>query len=278
MKHFYFTPVLLIFYISCSPKNLIINQPKILSLYFENKITKLENSGNLVLEDEQQIVKSKVLYGFGVLIEEGDRLLDLNYMEGMKKYKKANEIFLGARDYQTKLILRKYPNFKSWLNNEEDIAFNKDDISDLYWLAAAIGGTIKSSRGNPIELIQLPNVGRLLRKTIQLDPGWGKGSLYSAMMSYNSSRLDIGSTVLKDSVDYYFKKAIEYSDSLDASVFVSYAESIHKPFQQKKEYLNKLNLVLNMETKPNSMYELSNLIAKRRAKWLISKTDDYFLE
>ena len=79
-------------------------------------------------------------------------------------------------------------------------------------------------------------------------------------------------------MDYYFQKAVEYSDSLDAGPFVTYAESIHKPFQERKEFEDKLSFVLEMDVIRNSEYELSILIAKNRAEWLLSNTDEYFLE
>ena len=33
-----------------------------------------------------------------------------------------------------------------------------------------------------------------------------------------------------------------------------------------------------MEIVPKSEFELSNLLAKNRAEWLLKKTDEYFLE
>ena len=119
---------------------------------------------------------------------------------------------------------------------------------------------------------------RLLTTAIQLDPTWGNGTLYSAMMSYTTSRPDLSGEMLRDTVDFYYKKAVEFSDSLDASPFLTYAESIHKPLQERKEFEDKLSFVLEMDVIRNSEYELSNLIAKNRAEWLLSNTDEYFLE
>jgi len=39
-----------------------------------------------------------------------------------------------------------------------------------------------------------------------------------------------------------------------------------------------LNYVLALDVNKNPKFELSNLIAQKRAKWLLSKTDEYFLE
>ena len=44
------------------------------------------------------------------------------------------------------------------------------------------------------------------------------------------------------------------------------------------KFEEKLNFVINMDIKPNNKYELTNLISKNRAEWLLAKTDEYFIE
>jgi len=247
-------------------------------MYFDRKIKNLESIPDPIKDDKRQLIKTKVEYGFGVIMEQGDRLMEKDYTAGLAEYKKANLIFSEARETAISLFTDKEPDFENWLRNKSQIQFEREDIFDLYWLAAAFGGSIKSSRGNPFELINLPYVERLLITAIQLDPAWGNGTLYSAMMSYTTSRPDLSGEMLRDTVDFYYKKAVEYSDSLDASPFLNYAEAIHKPFQERKEFEDKLSFVLEMDVVRNSEYELSNLIAKNRAEWLLSNTDEYFLE
>ncbi len=268
----------LIFIISCSPKAFIIDQPELVSIYFEKKIKKLEKSDMTSLDQQRDLMRTKVEYGFGIIMEHADRLIDVDYSSALDKYKKANIIFKDARDSGISILNDRYSNFNDWMRGGVELQFTNNDIIDLYWLAAAYGGAISSSRGDPFELIHLPKVGRILRKCIELDPEWNNGAVYSAMMSFTSTRTDISEDLLRDSVDFYFNKAILYSDSLDAGPFLAYAESIHKTYQERKEFEDKLNYVINMKTKSRSRYELPNLIAKNRAEWLLSKTDDYFLE
>ena len=267
-----------IFIISCSPKAFIIDQPELVSIYFEKKIKKLEKSDMTSLDQQRALMRTKVEYGFGIIMEHADRLIDVDYSSALDKYKKANIIFKDARDSGISILNDRYSNFNEWIRGGVELQFTNNDIIDLYWLAAAYGGAISSSRGDPFELIHLPKVGRILRKCIELDPEWNNGAVYSAMMSFTSTRTDISEDLLRDSVDFYFNKAILYSDSLDAGPFLAYAESIHKTYQERKEFEDKLNYVIDMKTKSRSRYELPNLIAKNRAEWLLSKTDDYFLE
>ena len=271
-------PLLYLLASACVPKAFLLEQPKLVSVYFERKIEKLEKIKSPDLDSQRLLMRTKVEYGFGIIMEQASRLIEEDYSQAMAKYKQANKIFAEARDSGILIISKKYPNFKKWLNKEASIDFNADDMNDIYWLAASIGGCISSSRGNPFELINLPNVGRLLRTGIDINPEWENGSFYSAMMSFTTTRSDLNEVMLRDSVDYYFDKAILFSNGKDAGPYLTYAESIHKPFQERKNFVDKLNYVINMENKPNNEFELTNLLAKSRAKWLLARTDEYFLE
>ena len=229
------------------------------------------------LNHQRNVIKTKVEYAYGILMEKGDRLIDDDYSKGMIYYKKANKLFLEAKQSSLNILLDRYPNFNQWIKKDLTIHFDVKDTYDLYWLAASMAGAIQSSRGsNPYELINIPTIGKLLETAIFLDPTWENGSLFSAMMSYSAIRPDLSGQAMKDTVDFYFKKSLEISDSLDASVFVSYAELIHKPRQEKRHFEDKLKYVINMDL--NKKNKLNNLISINRARWLMSNTEDYFLE
>jgi len=268
----------ILFCSSCVPRTLIVDHPKIVSLYFENKIKSLERKKSLSTEQKRLLLKTKVEYGFGVLLEESDRILDDDYNLGVKKSQEAYIVFSDAKKVGNSILIISYPKLDSWLSGETDLQFKINDVSDLYWLAAAYGGAIKSSRGNPFDVVKLPVVKKLLITAIALDPKWGKGALYSAMMSYTSSRPDLFGDALIDSVSSFYAKALIASDSLDASLFVSYAELIDKKFQDRDAFEQKLDIVLNMDVEKDKDFRLSNIIAQERAKWLLSKTDEIFFE
>ena len=268
----------ILFCSSCVPRTLIVDHPKIVSLYFEKRIKSLERKKSLSTEQKRLLLKTKVEYGFGVLLEESDRTLDHDYNLGVKKSQEAYIVFSDAKKVGNSILIISYPKLDSWLSGETDLQFKINDVSDLYWLAAAYGGAIKSSRGNPFDVVKLPVVKKLLITAIALDPKWGKGALYSAMMSYTSSRPDLFGDALIDSVSSFYAKALIASDSLDASLFVSYAELIDKKFQDRDAFEQKLDLVLNMDVEKDKDFRLSNIIAQERAKWLLSKTDEIFFE
>ena len=265
--------------LSCSPSNFLLNRTNLISFYFDKKIERLTNQNSQGFKTSRDLVQIKIEYAYGVLMEKGDRLIDEDYTKSMKFYSKANQEFTEAKNASILLLSELYPKFNKWMRKEHHIQFDKKDINDMYWLSAALAGSIQSSRGsNPHELINIPTIGRLLNAAISLDQNWRNGALYSAMMSYSAVRPDLGGKALIDTVDYYFEKALQLSDSLDASIYVGYAESIHIPQQEKKEFEDKLNFVIAMDINKNKNNKINNIISKRRAEWLLSKTNDLFLE
>jgi len=279
MKYtYYFILTFLFFFSGCSPKKILIKQDFIVSNYFERKISKLQNSKKPNIKNNQDLMIAHIEYGFGVIMEKSDRLIEKDYSKAMDHYKKAYSHFNSARFLGNGNLYIKYPNFKDWLKNETTIKFQKNDVKELYWLAAAYAGAVSSSRGDPFELIQLPIIKKILNMAVSLESEWGNGALHSALMSYTAIRTDLDDSLRIDSVNFYFNNALNYSDSLDASIFVSYAEIVHKPFQEKKGFKDKLNYALNIKSDKKKRFELSNLIAKNRAKWLLSNIEEYFIE
>jgi hypothetical protein len=270
--------VIILFSLSCVPRVLITEHPKLVSYYFTKKIESLEKKKDLTFDQQRALLKTKVEYGFGILMEESDRVIDDNYNLGVQISRNAYIEFNEAKKIGNSILSNTYPRFDSWLKNGTEIIFKSNDVFDLYWLAAAFGGAIRSSRGNPFEVVNLPVVKKLLETAINLNSNWGRGALYSAMMNYTSSRPDLFGDSMVDSISYFYEKALIASDSLNASVYVSYAEIIDKKYQNKTEFEQKLHYVIQMDDKNDKDFRLSNIIAQERAKWLLTKTDEYFFE
>ena len=71
--------------------------------------------------------------------------------------------------------------------------------------------------------------------------------------------------------------ALQLSSGQQASPFVSLAESVSVREQNLIEFKSLLNraLAINPDARPE--WRLENLIMQRRAKWLLTRTDELFL-
>lgn len=270
----------MIFVFGCVPSRIIVDNPDLVSkYYFERKIKSFKKKQNLSSDEKRDLTKLEVQYAFGFILEKSDRIINDDYDEGINLANKARPYFKSAINLSLSNLKLRYPEIEGWLTGEDiDIAFKKDDLFDLYWLAAGLGGSIKSSRGNPFELLNINKIKKILYTALEVYPDWNDGAIYSAMMSYMISRPDLAGQALKDSIDKYYFLSINATDSLDASIFVSYAEGVDIKNQDKKGFIEKLDLVGKINTKNNKNFQIQNLLAQNRATWLLSRKDEYFFE
>ena len=77
--------VTIIFSLSCVPRVLITEHPKLVSYYFTKKSESLDKKKTLSLDQQKVLLKTKVEYGFGILMEESDRVIDNIYNLGVKR-------------------------------------------------------------------------------------------------------------------------------------------------------------------------------------------------
>ena len=267
--------------LGCSPKLIILQQKPEWAKggynYYvgriEHKLSKSKNDPVLF----QQGCQALTQYTFGFLMEEADRIIMTDYLGGKKIFMEANLHFGRAVNYGNKSLSLKFDQYDNWISNQSDQIpnFTEVDIPYLFWTAAAYGGAIKSSRGNPEWVVLLPRVGQLLEVGLAIDPDWNKGALYSAMISYTMSRHDPPKQIERVAEDY-FNKAVAASNGLDIGTYVNMAESVSIPTQNKNQFTNLLYKALNIDIKENTDLVLTNQINRNRAQWLLDNIDEYF--
>ena len=267
--------------LGCSPKLVILQQKPEWAKggynYYvgriEHKLSKSKNDPVLF----QQGCQALTQYTFGFLMEEADRIIMTDYLGGKKIFMEANLHFGRAVNYGNKSLSLKFDQYDNWISNQSDQIpnFTEYEIPYLFWTAAAYGGAIKSSRGNPEWVVLLPRVGQLLEVGLNIDPDWNKGALYSAMISYTMSRHDPPKEKERVAEDY-FNKAVAASNGLDIGTYVNLAESVSIPTQNKNQFTNLLYKALNIDIKENTDLVLTNQINRNRAQWLLDNIDEYF--
>jgi hypothetical protein len=110
---------------------------------------------------------------------------------------------------------------------------------------------------------------------MELEESWNSGALYSAMISFTMSRPD--AVVDREQIARdYFNKAVEASAGEDCSIYVRFAESVCIKNQNKDEFIEKLNFVLNFDIENAKELRLTNTMAQSRAKWLMDRIDELF--
>ena len=272
--------LLVVFIVSCTPVYLIQYNQKIAESIYARKTHRIVKQADQNPKNFQLLFDATselTMYSYAFLMEKADRESVLDYYQGKILYKIAQENFIQAKKYGLRGLKLRYPEIDSviGITNPKAIIFTKEDVPILYWTAAAWGGAISASKGDLAFIVELPKVGWILERAIEVDSDWNKGALYSAMISYSMKRTD----QTRDSeklARMFFEMAINASNGNNCSPYVSLAELVSVKNQDKKEFEYLLQKALAVDINNDPDFTLSNTLAQSRAKWLIEQTESLF--
>ena len=284
-KYFiYFLPFVLHYNISCtSPRVNVLAlsyTPNFSKKLFLSNLKKIENKAIKNPLDSSFLFnasKELTIFSYGYTMEEAAKLKISDYNASKSIYLKAHNDFVRSIDYINSSLDLEYPDYKTWIveNNQKKLNFKKASAEKLYWAAGAYAGAIQSSNGDPKWLIQLPKIGQLLESGMKLDPEWNYGSFYTAMISYTLIRHDAKNNKF-DLAKEFFEKAVDISKGEDLSPYISYAVNIAVSEQDRNEFTNMLYKALNIDIYANPELTLSNYMNRKKANWLLDNIEEYF--
>jgi predicted anti-sigma-YlaC factor YlaD len=148
------------------------------------------------------------------------------------------------------------------------------DVPLLYWNAAALGLAITVAKSDAAMLARIPEVEAMLERALQLDEAWDLGSLHEFEVVLGGAKPGAPDY---ERIRRHFERAVELSDGNRASLFVAYAESVAVPRQDRREFRAMLDRALAIDADVQVELRLLNLVAQRRARWLLSRIDELIL-
>ena len=126
-------------------------------------------------------------------------------------------------------------------------------------------------------LARLPEVAALLDRAKALDEDWQEGALHEFEITFAGAR---SSFSLADvpRLKRHFDRAKDLSGGRRASLFVTYAEAVSVRTQDAVEFRALLGEALGIDPDAHERLRLTNLISQRRARWLMSRIEELFLD
>jgi hypothetical protein len=191
---------------------------------------------------------------------------------------RARKLYLRARAYGlegmkiargvTEDELRKSP-------QQAAARFQKEDVPLMYWTMAPWALAISANKRD-LELVgDLPAVAALLDRALQLDEAYDQGALHEFAITFDPARPE-GTTPEKQKAHFERAKALAQGEKI--SPLVTWAQAVSGPAQNKKEYLALLKEAASYDVdQPKARKNrLSNILAQRRAVYLLKHEDDVF--
>ena len=274
----------LAYFFSCSPTVYMLeHKPKFAGQLYKNAVVSKTQNEIKKSKDNPSLLENGVeeltTYAFGFLMEESDRAMLDNYSKAKELESRAHQYFSEAVEYGESALDILYEDYIVWaIDNSGDIILtpNSEDLELFYWTAAAYGGAISSSGGNPSWIIKLPRVGKLLNSIVAIDSSWNHGAALVALISFTMNNPLISSGEANKISTNLFNAAVDASQGLDMGPYLTYAESVSKVRQDKEEFIELINEALKINILSAKDFQLTNTISRNRAEWLLKNIDEFF--
>ncbi len=218
-------------------------------------------------------------FSFAFVQQDADELEDSDFAAAENLHARARRLYVRARNYGLRGLELAHPGFERNLRADPAAtlrAARTRDVPLLYWTAASWAAAISLSKDNPDMLADLPFPEALIDRALVLDESFDYGAIHSFLITYEMSRPN-ASTNAEALSRRHFERAMQLSHGFQAGPLVALAEAVSVQKQDLKEFESLLHraLAINPDAKPE--FRLANLVMQRRAKWLLSRTDQLFL-
>jgi predicted anti-sigma-YlaC factor YlaD len=204
---------------------------------------------------------------------------DLSRANAMRD--RARRLYLRAWRYGMRGLEARHRGFGAALDDDAAAALartDKRDVPMLYWTAAARGLAISLSKDNPELIAELPLVEMLVHRVAELDEGFESGAVPEFLITFEAARTDVGAEEQRSLMRQHFERALVLSQGKRAGTYVSFAENASLPAQNAAEFKTMLEKALAIDPDGDPEHRLANLVAQRRARWLLGHMDQLFLE
>jgi predicted anti-sigma-YlaC factor YlaD len=195
---------------------------------------------------------------------------------------RARKLYLRASGYGWRALEVDFPGLRARLQAAPEKAdeilagLGKQHVPALYWTATSQAAAIALAKQDAELAADLAAVEGMMRRALTLDEGWSLGALHDFFIVYEGSRTRVGGSAEK--ARQHLERALTLAQGKRAGPLVSYAETVDVAKQDRAEFERLLNQALAIDADAAPEQRLANLIAQRRARWLLSRKDDLFIE
>lgn len=219
-------------------------------------------------------------YGYVYVDFEAFKIEQTQPQKARELRQRAKNLYLRGRSYALRAIELKQENFIAGLHRDPVAtlsAFSARDVPALYWFSLAWAAAIAADKSDMNMIADLNLIEPVMLRCLELDESFDRGALHAFMISYDGGRSPLqGGGASRARM--HFARAEELAGDTNVSPLVSLAESVSIVEQNRSEFESLLNRALAFDVDSHVSTRLANLVAQRRARLLLSRTDSFFLE
>jgi predicted anti-sigma-YlaC factor YlaD len=217
-------------------------------------------------------------YSYAFVQQEADYVEAQDLQKATEMRARAKKLYLRALGYGLRAFDEEIPGFSTLVRKDPDAALartTKKHVPLLYYTGAAWAAAFAVDVTDSSLSVNQTAIEKMMRRALTLDEGWELGSLHDFFISWEAGHAGAGGSI--EQAREHFARSKALSGGQRVSPLVSYAESVLVAEQKKKEFEQALNEALAIDlAKTAPEQKLANVLAQRRAKWLLSRIDELF--
>lgn len=220
-----------------------------------------------------------VQYGYGHVQQEADFAEAADLARATALRERAKRLYRRALEYGFRGLEVDFPGFRDALRKDPQAALartRREHVPLLFWTALAWGAAMSLSKEDAELTADQALSEALMRRCLVLDEAYEYGSGHDYFISYEGRGAQAGGSVQR--ARGHLERSLALSGGRRAFPLVSFAESVSVAAQDRKEFKALLERALFVDPNAHPEVRLSNLIAQRRARWLLARADELFVE
>lgn len=193
---------------------------------------------------------------------------------------RAKALYLRARDYAYRALGLRVANWEQRLREDPAEALGRlraSEVPELYWAAVSLSAAIAADKQDMHLVADLYLVEAMIQRALELDEDFDDGAIHQFLISFDGGR-SVAMGGSPDRARAHFERAMELSEGRQVSPLVALAENVSVQAQDRKEFRALLQRALRFDVDEAPSHRLANLVAQERARLLLSRVDELFLE
>lgn len=196
---------------------------------------------------------------------------------------RASRLYLRGRDYGLRLLELRRESFATALHadlppfREALQVLQVEDVPCLFWAAYGWAGSINWSRDRPEMVAEFPRVVAMMRRALELNEEYfyaGPHLFFGVYYASRSPALGGNPTRAK----FHLDKALELTGGTFLLVRLFFADPYAIQIQDRVLFERQLRLILDAPDDVLPEQRLMNQVAKARARLLLERIDELFLQ
>lgn len=212
-----------------------------------------------------------------LLQDEADRLEEQDRNRARLLYARIKRLYFRGREYAFRGLELDHPRFEALLRGDQIAVLAKttgEDAPFLYWAGMSWGGALSAGSDDLALVSEAPLFAALIRRVVDVNERYEAGAAHQFLISYEASRPGGSAGLARE----HFRRALALTDTPRASLFVALAEGLSIKEQNLEEFKALLERALAIDPDREPKARLVNVLAQRRARWLLARIPELFLD